>query len=271
MRLNAFVGQVRIWRAMLLIAGGVLLSCSPKMTVDRARQILQGLQPGIYAIIVTSQGNIVARLFTDQAPRTTANFIGLAEGVQPWTRMKTLEQVKNQPFYDGLIFHRSDWNTAIQTGDPTAMGFGGPGYTFPEEITPGLNFDQPGMMAMAKDLKGIDNNGSQFFITARPVAEFNAHNSIFGEVVRGLEIVQNMSRLPTYIMARPVRDQKLKMLRIWRIEADGSLIESPPPPKVDIGMKPVVPGQGPSLLATPIMPRGRSEVRPTPDAQRSGR
>lgn len=230
------------WRlfAFSLLASLAALTACAGLTAGKPRDLLKGLDPGAYAIIATNYGPIVARLFADQAPRTAANFIGLAEGVQPFIEIGTLKTVR-RPFYDGLIFHRVDWQMLIQGGDPVALGTGGPGYTIPRESHPDLNFNVPGILAMAGRGAGGESNGSQFFITARPLPEFNGLYSVFGQVVRGLEVVQAMSGEPVQLNHFPVRTQRMISIRIYRVASDGSLAKSPPPPDVDIGIIPMRP------------------------------
>ncbi|MBQ9456540.1 MAG: peptidylprolyl isomerase, partial [Thermoguttaceae bacterium] len=99
------------------------------------------------ANIRTNRGLIRFQLFTDEVPRTTQNFIDLA----------------NKKFYDGIKFHRVIADFMIQTGDPTGTGCGGPGYKFNDEFHPNLRHDGPGVVSMAN--AGPNTNGSQFFIT----------------------------------------------------------------------------------------------------------
>src|SRR2546429_10028948 len=87
---------------------------------------------GTYAIFETSQGNIVVRLLEKEAPKTVANFVGLAEGTKEFTSEKTGQKEK-RPFYDGLIFHRVIPQFMIQGGCPQSNGMGGPGYKRSEE------------------------------------------------------------------------------------------------------------------------------------------
>src|SRR4030081_929476 len=114
---------------------------------------------GTYAVFETSQGNIVVRLLENEAPKTVANFVGLAEGTKEFTNEKTGQKEK-RPFYDGLIFHRVIPEFMIQGGCPQGTGTGGPGYTFEDEIND--HKIERGALAMAN--AGPNTNGSQFFI-----------------------------------------------------------------------------------------------------------
>ena len=147
---------------------------------------------GIYAVIDTNMGTIVALLFDKETPRTVANFVGLAEGTKEFTDMKTGQKVK-KPFFDGLIFHRVVPDVMIQSGCPMGVGIGGPGYTFEDEFADTLMFDQPGMLAMSNS--GPNTNGSQFFITESAAPWLNGKHTIFGRVVQGLEIAVKISRV----------------------------------------------------------------------------
>lgn len=122
-------------------------------------------------IFDTSMGKMKCELFPKQAPKTVANFIGLAQGTKHWTDPKTGQKVE-KPLYDGTIFHRVIPNFMIQGGDPLGNGTGDPGYRFNDELVPGLEFDKAGRLAMANS--GPNTNGSQFFITEIANPHLNA-------------------------------------------------------------------------------------------------
>src|SRR6187200_1267356 len=136
-------------------------------------------EPGTYAHFTTNQGSFVVKLFDDVAPRTVANFVGLAEGTKAWKDPVTGQSV-NRPFYDGLTFHRVIDGFMIQGGCPLGTGTGGPGYRFADEFHPELMFSKPYLLAMAN--AGPGTNGSQFFITLGPTPHLNRRHTIFGEV-----------------------------------------------------------------------------------------
>lgn len=142
----------------------------------------QPLPDGLYAEFTTPRGMIVAELFYRQAPLTVTSFAGLAEG--------TLGPKPGTPFFSGLKFHRVVPHFVVQGGDPLGDGTGGPGYTFPDEFVPGLRHDSAGMLSMAND--GPDTNGSQFFFTLEAVNRLNYLHSVFGRVVRGVEILPQL-------------------------------------------------------------------------------
>jgi peptidyl-prolyl cis-trans isomerase A (cyclophilin A) len=139
----------------------------------------------------TSMGIISATLFEKEAPRTVANFVGLATGASAWLDPHTGEEV-SRPFYDGLVFHRVIPEFMIQFGCPVGKGTGGPGYRFRDEFAPGLKHDRPGMLSMAN--AGPNTNGSQFFITEVPTPWLDGKHAIFGEVTEGLELIKDIAR-----------------------------------------------------------------------------
>jgi peptidyl-prolyl cis-trans isomerase A (cyclophilin A) len=148
--------------------------------------------PGdLYAIFHTSRGNIVIKLFDKDAPKTVANFVGLAEGKQEWTDPRSGQKSKAR-LYDGTSFHRVIPQFMIQGGDPLGTGTGGPGYRFEDEFQSGRKFDKPGLLAMAN--AGPGTNGSQFFITEVATPHLNNKHTIFGEVVKGLDLVPQIAR-----------------------------------------------------------------------------
>ncbi len=145
----------------------------------------------LYATFTTSMGDIVVKLLPEKAPKTVENFVGLAEGTKEWKDPASGKAVK-KPLYDGTIFHRVIPEFMIQGGDPMGTGVGGPGYRFADEIDAGNRFDKPGLLAMAN--AGPNTNGSQFFITEVPTPHLNRGHTIFGEVVKGFDLVPKIAR-----------------------------------------------------------------------------
>ena len=146
------------------------------------------------AVIETTEGNITCTLFPDKAPLTVANFIGLATGTKDWKDPKTGKMMHGVPLYNGTIFHRVIPNFMIQGGDPAGNGSGDPGYSFKDEFSPDLTFDQPGRLAMANS--GPNTNGSQFFITEVPTPHLNSHHTIFGQC-QDIDVIKKIARLAT--------------------------------------------------------------------------
>lgn len=166
-------------------------------------------EPGKYAIIYTSMGDIVCRLFEKSAPKTVSNFVGLATGTKGWTDTET-GKTKRAPLYNGTTFHRVIPGFMIQGGDPLGTGLGTPGYQIDDEIDPNRSFDKAGILAMANS--GPNTNGSQFFITVAPAPHLDGHYSIFGEVVSGQDVADAISQVP-----RNEDDKPLKPVKILRI------------------------------------------------------
>ena len=125
-------------------------------------------------VLETTQGDIELQLYPDAAPKTCENFVGLVE----------------KGYYDGIIFHRIIKDFMIQGGDPTGTGRGGEslwGGKFEDEVTPDLQFNRKGLLAMANS--GPGTNGSQFFITHAPQSHLNGKHTVFGKVASGEDIV----------------------------------------------------------------------------------
>jgi peptidyl-prolyl cis-trans isomerase A (cyclophilin A) len=155
------------------------------------------------ATLHTNHGPVVIRLFPDHAPKTVRNFVELAEGGKQWTDPNTGQPTTGK-LYDGTIFHRVIPDFMIQGGDPLGTGRGGPGYKFADEFHPDLRFDRPYILAMANS--GPASNGSQFFITVSPTPWLNNKHTIFGEVIEGADLVDQISRMKTGSQDRPVDD-----------------------------------------------------------------
>ncbi|HEY3446713.1 MAG TPA: peptidylprolyl isomerase [Myxococcales bacterium] len=145
----------------------------------------------IYATMQTSMGDITLKLFTKDAPKTVENFVALATGERQWVHPRTSQKM-DAPLYDGTTFHRVIPNFMIQGGDPRGDGTGGPGYEFEDEFKSGRKFDKPCLLAMANS--GPNTNGSQFFITEVPTRHLDGRHTIFGEVIKGCELVGKIAR-----------------------------------------------------------------------------
>jgi cyclophilin family peptidyl-prolyl cis-trans isomerase len=145
------------------------------------------MKEGIYTKIKTNQGDILLTLHYKKTPGTVANFVGLSEG-----KIDNSFKSKNEPFYDGIKFHRVIPDFMIQTGCPQGTGMGDPGYKFDDEFHPDLKHDKPGVLSMANS--GKATNGSQFFITHVPTQWLDNKHTIFGEVVEGQNVVDKIKQ-----------------------------------------------------------------------------
>jgi len=140
------------------------------------------------ATLSTDKGDIVIELYANQVPLTVNNFVFLAR----------------EGLYNGTIFHRVISNFMAQGGDPTGTGSGGPGYRFADEFVPGLKHDKPGVLSMAN--AGPSTNGSQFFITHVPTPHLNNKHSVFGQVIKGMDVLLSIpDRDPAKISSSAVK------------------------------------------------------------------
>lgn len=149
------------------------------------------LKDGVYAEFTTNKGVFIAKLYNDATPLTVANFVSLTEG----TNGMVDSTYKGKRYFDGLGFHRVIKDFMIQGGDPEGTGRGNPGYAFPDEIVDTLQFDRKGLLAMANS--GPATNGSQFFITLKETPHLNGRHTIFGEVVKGQDVVDAIGLVET--------------------------------------------------------------------------
>jgi len=170
--------------------------------------------PGTYAVFDTTLGKIVIRLLEKEAPKTVANFVGLAEGTKEFRDAKSGQKVK-RPFYDGLAFHRVIPNFMIQGGCPLGTGTGDPGYKFEDEFHRSLQHDKPGKLSMANS--GPGTNGSQFFITVAATPWLDNHHSIFGEVIEGQDVADKISKAARDRNDRPQQAVVLQKVTIERV------------------------------------------------------
>lgn len=171
----------------------------------------------LVATLSTNYGDISINLFPDHAPKTVANFVGLAEGTKEWTDPRT-RQKSNERFYDGLGFHRVIPNFMIQGGCPLGTGTGGPGYNFGDEFHPELVFDRPYLLAMAN--AGPGTNGSQFFVTVAATPWLNRKHTIFGEVAddASRKVVDTIAGVRTGAQDKPAEPVVMESVTIERTE-----------------------------------------------------
>ena len=165
------------------------------------------------ATLHTNQGDIRINLFPNHAPKTVANFVGLADGSRDYSELNA-SGTTSGPFYDGSIFHRVISGFMIQGGDPTGTGRGGPGYQFADEFHPELQFNRPYLLAMAN--AGPGTNGSQFFITVGPTPHLNRKHTIFGEVAdqESRQVVDAIANTETRAGDRPVKDVVIERISV---------------------------------------------------------
>ncbi|TAK50832.1 MAG: peptidylprolyl isomerase [Bacteroidetes bacterium] len=174
--------------AMTLLCG-IALYAQDKTTKEESKKMesqttkeTPGSGQKEIVVMETSMGTIEIEMFRNEAPKTVENFVKLAE----------------KGYYNGITFHRVIDNFMIQGGDPTGTGMGGEsiyGKKFEDEISPKLKFDREGLLAMAN--AGKNTNGSQFFITLVPTTWLNGNHTIFGEVVKGMDIVKAIGKVKT--------------------------------------------------------------------------
>ena len=168
--------------------GIIMISCSPTNANAQGSPEAQAapanaaLGDGLFARISTTRGDIVVRLEHERTPLTVCNFVALAEG--------RMTRTGTTPFFDGLNFHRVIDNFMIQGGCPQGTGTGGPGYRFPDEFDPALRHDGPGVLSMANS--GPGTNGSQFFITHVATPWLDDRHTVFGRVVQGQSVVNDI-------------------------------------------------------------------------------
>ena len=148
------------------------------------------------ATLDTSLGEIVIALDAVKAPKTVNNFVFLAA----------------HHYYDGVVFHRIINGFMCQGGDPTGTGRGGPGYKFDDELPKPREY-QIGSVAMAN--AGPNTNGSQFFIISGPDgARLPPQYSLFGKVVKGLDVVSAMESVATGPRDKPREDVVIRSVTI---------------------------------------------------------
>jgi peptidyl-prolyl cis-trans isomerase A (cyclophilin A) len=172
------------------------------------------------AAIKTNLGTINVNLFGNHAPKTVANFVGLATGTIEWTHPATGEK-STKPLYDGVIFHRIIKQFMLQAGDPLGQGFGGPGYQFDDEIHPELDFTEPYVLAMANAgiQGGRGTNGSQFFITTVPTTWLQGKHSIFGAVAddESKKVVDAIEGVQTDGRDKPLEDVVIEGITVTEV------------------------------------------------------
>jgi len=183
------------------------------------------------AVLHTSMGDIKIRLFSAYAPKTVHNFIDLARGDREFLDSRTGKPTR-RPFYTDLTFHRVIQGFLVQTGCPFGTGHGGPGFNLSDEINPALRFSRPGMVAMAPERKDPvsekkDSNGSQFFISLAPMPAWDDKFTIFGEVEKGMSVLEKIGRAQTGPTDRPIKRVYLNSIEIFEDATPKDSLQAP--------------------------------------------
>jgi len=174
------------------------------------------------ATLHTSEGDIEVELYPEKAPTTVENFVNLATDdpaadddpapdTTTWEDPETGE-IRGDSLYAGVLFHRVIDDFMIQGGDPTGTGRGGPGYQFEDEFHPDLRHDSAGILSMANS--GPDTNGSQFFITLDATPHLDDKHAVFGKVVDGMDVVEDIGRADTDAQDRPLDDKVIERVTV---------------------------------------------------------
>ena len=156
------------------------------MTIDASKQYI--------ATLHTEKGDILLQLYPEKAPLAVNSFVFLTR----------------QGWFDDITFHRVLPGFMAQTGDPSGTGQGNPGYFFKNEYDPTLEFDKAGVVGMANS--GPDTNGSQFFITYGPAPHLNGGYTIFGKVLSGMDVLEELTpRNPQPGVSLPPGDKLISL------------------------------------------------------------
>lgn len=186
----------------LIILSALMLSgCAGVSHKPETAQKTEGRIPVEKTLVTieTTQGQIEVSLMPQVAPKACENFIGLAE----------------KGYYNGTIFHRIIKGFMIQGGDPTGTGRGGSsiwGAPFEDEVEYSVTFDRPWLLAMAN--AGPYTNGSQFFITTKPTPWLNGKHTIFGEVVKGQDVLKKLENVSVDVNDKPIEEQKIISVQV---------------------------------------------------------
>ncbi len=184
--------KIIIALVLVLVANQILFSQQKK---DKKKMV----DSITVAIIQTNMGTIELELYADKTPKTVENFVGLA----------------NKGYYNGVIFHRVIDNFMIQGGDPTGTGRSGQslwGGKFEDEFVPELKHNGAGVLSMAN--AGPNTNGSQFFITLKETPWLDGRHTVFGRVIKGMDVVQAIGKVPTNQQDRPLKDVVMEKVTI---------------------------------------------------------
>jgi len=174
------------------------------------------------ATLETTHGDIEIELYDERVPKTVENFVNLAEhdpaaDADPAPETPTWEdpetgETRGDAFYQDTPIHRVIEGFMVQMGDPTGTGRGGPGYTFDDEFDDDLRHDGPGVVSMANS--GPNTNGSQFFITLDAQPHLDGDHAVFGEVIDGMDVLEELGSVETSPRDEPKEDVRLEAVRI---------------------------------------------------------
>lgn len=159
-------------------------------------------------------GKIVIQLYEKEAPKTVDNFVTLATGKKAWKDMRTGQTVTGKPFYDGIQFHRVIPNFMIQAGAYVADG-NRASPVIQDEFHPDLKHDRSGRLSMAN--AGPNTGSSQFFITHVPTPWLDGKHSIFGQVVKGQDVVDAIAAVQRDPNGRPLTAVTINKITIERV------------------------------------------------------
>lgn len=203
---------MRLVETLLAILLATALTCSGQATSQPGAEVELPDPPGLYAVIDTSMGRMVALLYDDLAPVTVKNFVELAKGTKSTLDRRGMRV--RRPFFNGLTFHRVIGGFMIQTGDVKGTGASDCGVpAIPDEISGKLSFDNPGSLGMANT--GRPNTGAcQFFITVGRATHLDGKHAIFGQIVLGQEVAVAISAVPTDSTSHPKTPVIVKSITI---------------------------------------------------------
>ena len=182
--LNSLLFRVPPTRENLEAAVRLEILASQSFAERPAQTIREGAD--YFATLIMDEGEIVIQLLPESAPMAVNSFVFLAR----------------QDWFDGTAIYLVVPSGWVEAGDPSGTGLGDAGYHLPDEIDPTRTFDEPGVVALAS--VGPDTGGSRFLITLAPLPALNGTRTIFGRVVRGLELLQGLpARDPTADLLAP--------------------------------------------------------------------
>ena len=171
---------------------------------------------GTYAVFHTSEGDILVRLFTEKAPRTVENFVGLATGRKPWKHPITMTEMRS-PLYNNTTIYKTVENALLYGGDPINRGVGEPGYTLAREESDPKAFEEPGTLAAS--LAGSNSSGSRWLFALRSFPGWSARYTAFGRIIGGMDVALAISRRPTKRPTVPLDPVLVNSIEILEVPA----------------------------------------------------